>query len=193
MKTVKLSYSILSQWEKHRFEDAIASYLGKGFPATPYMELGKVKHQQWADYTQKYRKLHPELGGYDLYNPIVEQKYEKLLPFSEDIQILWRGVIDLEDDRGILVDYKCGKSKIGQYIDGWQLDSYKLLRPKAISGQYICFNPYTKAKEVGHKFLHESNAENALEKIITLGGELIDYLQTNRLLIDYKPMKERQI
>ena len=185
MKIVKLSYSILRAWEQARFEDAIGQYLGKPLPATPYMELGKLKHQQWADYTMKHQKLHPELGGYDLTNPIVEQKYEKLLPFSEDIQILWRGVIDLED-KGILVDYKCGRTTPSSYIDGWQLDAYKLLRPKATGGEYICFNPYTKQLATGFKFLHDSNAETALEKIITLGGELIDYLQTNRLLIDYK-------
>lgn len=188
MKTVKLSHSILKAWENHKFEDAIAYYLGKGVPATPFMELGKVKHQQWADYTQMHKKIHPELGSGDLYNPVVEQKYEKILPFSDDIQILWRGVIDLEDD-GIITDYKCGKSSASQYIDGWQLDSYKLLRPKATGGQYICFNPYTKKVNVGFKFLNRSNAEHALEKIITLGGELIDYLQTNRLLIDYKEGK----
>ena len=186
MKTVKLSYSILNQWEKHRFEDAIASYLGKGFPATPYMELGKLKHQQWADYTQKTKKLHTDFGGHDLFNPIVEQKYEKILPFSDDIQILWRGVIDLEDDRGLLIDYKCGSTRASSYIDGWQLDSYKLLRPKAVGGQYYCFSPYTEEVTIGHKFFNDRNAENALEKIITLGGELIDYLQTNKLLIDYK-------
>lgn len=189
MITVKLSYSILRQWEQGKFEDATAYYLGKDLPITPYMELGKVKHKQWADYAQKHKKLHPELGGYDLYNPIVEQKYEKLLPFSEDIQILWRGVIDLEDDRGIIVDYKCGSTAPSNYINGWQLDSYKLLRPKATAGQYYCFNPYTKKVGVGFKFLKQANAEYALEKIITIGGELIDYLQTNRILIDYKETK----
>lgn len=186
MKTIKLSYSILSAWEHGRFEDSVAMYLGKDLPATPYMELGKLKHEQWADYTMKTKKLHPELGGYDLFNPIVEQKYEKVFPFSDDIQILWRGVIDMEDDRGILVDYKCGRTSPSNYIGGWQLDAYKLLRPQATGGQYICSNPYTKEVTTGFKFLHDSNAEMALEKIITLGGELIDYLQTNRILVDYK-------
>ncbi len=186
MITVKLSYSILHAWEMGRYEDAVASYLGKGIPETPYMKLGKLYHEKYEQYTNIHGKLHPELGGYDLYNPITEQKYEKIIPFSDDIQILWRGVIDLEDDRGILVDYKCGRTSPSSYIEGWQLDSYKLLRPHAKSGQYICFNPYTKQVSVGHKFLHDSNAEKALDNIITWGGELIDYLQTNRLLKDYQ-------
>lgn len=189
MTTVKLSYSILRAWEQSRFEDSIAYYLGKEVPATPYMELGKIKHQQWANHTVKYGTFHPELGEKRLNHPIVEQKYEKIIPFSDNIQILWRGVIDLEDGYGTLIDYKCGKSHPSTYIDGWQLDSYKLLRPKSTGGQYICFNPYTKRVSTGFKFLHESNAEYALEKIITIGGELIDYLQVNKLLINYGDTK----
>lgn len=185
MKTIKLSYSILSAWEKQRFEDAIGMYLGKDLPATPYMELGKIKHKQWADFTQKHKAIHEEVGGEMLSNPIVEQKYQKILPFSGDIQILWRGVIDLEDEN-ILDDYKCGQTPPSNYIDGWQLDSYKLLRPQAKLGKYRCYNPYTKELKIGVKYLHQSNAEKALENILTFGGELIDYLQTNRLLRDYK-------
>lgn len=185
MKTVKLSYSILSAWEKRRFEDAIGMYLGKDLPTTPYMELGKVKHKQWADYTMKHGTLHPELGGDDLHMPIVEQKYEKIIPFSDDIQILIRGVIDLEDDN-VLIDHKCGRSTPSSYIDGWQLDLYKLLRPNATLGKYLCFNPYNNEVATGIKFLDTSNAEFALNNIITWGGEMIDYLEANKLLVDYK-------
>jgi len=185
MITVKLSYSILHAWEMKRFEDAIGMYLGKDIPATPYMELGKLKHQQWADYTQATGKLHQELGTDKLIKPIVEQKYQKLIPFSEDIQILVRGIIDLEHG-DTLVDYKCGISTPSSYIDGWQLDLYKLLRPHATLGMYICFDPYRETTARGIKYLHDSNAERALENIITFGGELIDYLQVNKLLKDHK-------
>lgn len=185
MKTVKLSYSILSAWEKRRFEDAIAMYLGKDLPATPYMELGKLKHKQWADYTMKTGKVHNDFGFEKVTNPIVEQKYEKIIPFSHNIQILIRGVIDLEDG-DIITDYKCGSSTPSAYVDGWQLDLYKLLRPNAKIGQYLCYNPYNKMVSKGIKFLSDKNAERAIENIITHGGELIDYLQINKLLKDYK-------
>lgn len=195
MKTIKLSHSILSQWAQGRYEDAVAGYLGKDIPATPAMELGKLKHQIWADYTMKHKKLHPELGGDELANPIVEQKYEKLIPFSDDYTILLRGVIDLEDS-DIITDHKCGLSTPSGYLDHMQLDYYKLLRPKAKVGQYICHNPYkcgAVCKNGNHqcftkgiKFLSEKNAEQALEHIITFGGELIQYLEVNKLIIDYQ-------
>lgn len=195
MKTIRLSHSILSNWSQGRFEDAVAGYLGKPIPATPAMELGKLKHQIWANYIQQYGTLPPELGGHDLHKPIVEQKWEKLLPFSDQYQILLRGVIDLEDD-GVLVDHKCGLSTPSGYLDKLQLDYYKLLRPEATVGKYICHNPYKcdatcsednhSCYTVGIKFLDDSNAEKALEHIITFGGELIQYLEVNKLIKDFK-------
>lgn len=195
MKTIKLSHSILSNWSQGRFEEAVAGYLGKPYPATPAMELGKLKHQIWANHIQKYGSLPPELGGHDLHQPIVEQKWQKLIPFSDNYQILLRGVIDLEDD-GVLVDHKCGLTTPSGYLDKLQLDYYKLLRPDAHTGEYICHNPYKcdatctpdshTCYTVGIKFLDDSNAEKALEHIITFGGELIQYLEVNRLIRDYK-------
>jgi len=186
MKTVKLSYSILNAWSSGKWEDAVGMYRGKQIPTTPYMELGKTKHTQWEQYTVKTGELHPELGGGKLTNPITEQKYSKMIPFSDDYQILIRGIIDLEYGDNVIVDYKCGRTMPSNYIDGWQLDLYKLLRPNATLGKYLCFNPYSETLAVGVKFLSDHNAEHALENIITYGGEMIDYLITNRLLIDYK-------
>jgi hypothetical protein len=185
MKTVKLSYSILHAWETGRWEDAVGYYLGKEIPSTVFMDLGKTMHEKWADYTIVHGQMHPEVRVELLVNPIVEQKYEKRIPFSDDIEILVRGVIDLENNN-TLIDYKCGRTVPSSYVAGWQLDLYKLLRPKANLGKYICFNPYTNEVSTGIKFLDDLNAEDALNNIITWGSELIDYLQTNKLLIDYK-------
>ena len=184
MKTVKLSYSILNAWKQGKYEDAVAMYLGKPIPSTPYMELGKLKHKQWEEYTLKTGKMHPELGEVELKKPIVEQKYQKVIPFSDEYQILMRGILDLEDGNTI-TDYKCGRSTPSSYIDGWQLDLYRLFRPHADLGVYRCFNPYTETVSVGVKFLSDHNSEVALEHIITYGGEMIDYLVSNRLLKDY--------
>jgi len=195
MKTIKLSHSILSAWSSGQFEEAIGMYLGKDLPATPAMELGKLKHKIWANYIQANGTLPPELGGKDLHKPIVEQKWQKVIPFSDNYQILIRGIIDLEDGDTI-TDHKCGLSTPTSYLDKLQLDYYKLLRPEATIGQYLCHNPYkcdATCKEdnhtcftIGIKFLSDKNAEQALEHIITFGGEIIQYLEVNKLIKDYK-------
>jgi len=195
MKTIKLSHSILSAWSSGKFEEAVGQYLGKPLPATPQMQLGKLKHKIWANHIQEHKTLPPELGGNALTAPIVEQKWQKIIPFSEGYQILLRGVIDLEDDN-VLIDHKCGLGTPATYVDGTQLDYYKLLRPDATLGKYLCHNPYKcdascapdnhQCFTVGVKFLDDSNADHALEHIITFGAEIIQYLESQKLIKDYK-------
>ena len=202
MTTVKLSFSILDHWAHGRFEEAISSYLGKEVPPTPYMELGKLFHEKWADEILETKRMPAELGGQKLKNPIVEQKYQKIIPMGSRYQILLRGVIDLECEEkiGIIVqDHKCGTGRCSSYVDKLQLDYYKLLRPNATIGRYACHNPYKcealcqkkKLKKhecygYGIKFLTEKNAEDALNHIITYGGEIIQYLEANNMIKDYK-------
>ena len=186
MITVKLSYSIINAWASGNFEQAVGYYLGQDFPATPAMELGRLKDQLWSDYAVKNKQIHPEIGGGELADPVVQQKYEKIIPFSDDIQILLRGVPDTLDKPETLYEYKCGNTTASQYIDKLQLDYYKLLLPGLKIGYYLCFNPYNNTYTKGIKYLNTSNAETAMEHLITHGGELIDYLRMQKLLKNYE-------
>ena len=183
--TVKLSHSILSAWAKGQSEQAIGYYLGKDLPASDAMELGKLNHEIWERYITKNKSLPVELGGGKLRDPITEQKYRKLIPFSDNYQILISGVLDLEDDN-VITDFKCGRSEATSYTDSFQMDYYKLLRPDAKTGVYRCWNPYLKKLTIGIRFLSDKDAERALEHIITFGGEMILYLASQKLLVDYK-------
>ena len=192
MKTVKLSHSILSNWAMGRQEEAIGQYLGKPYPATPAMELGKTWDEIWNEHIIRTNDMPYELSkvAVQLNNPVVQQKYRKTIPFSDDYQILLSGVPDLVHDNGkVIVDFKCGRTRATDYIDGFQLDYYKLLLPDAIRGEYRCWNPYLKSLTIGVKFLDDLNAERALNHILTYGGEMISYLESQRLLIDYKEEK----
>ena len=184
MITVKLSYSIINAWASGNYEQAVGYYLGQDFPATPAMELGRLKDDLWSNYAVKYKEIHPEIGGGKLTDPKVQVKYEKIIPFSDDIQILVRGVPDTTDG-SILYEYKCGMTTASQYIDKLQMDYYKLIKPDLMIGYYLCFNPYNNTYTKGIKYLNTSNAEQAMEHLITYGGELIDYLQAQKLLKNY--------
>lgn len=184
-KTIKLSYSILNAWANGHWEGAVSYYLGREIPETPAMTLGKLMHQQWEQFINTNKALPDELGGGSLREPITEQKYRKLIPFSDEYQILLSGMPDLSDGETIY-EFKCGRTEASNYIDSFQLDYYKLLLPNATLGKYLCWNPYLKQLSIGVKFLTDENAERALEHIITHGGELIEYLAANKLIIDYK-------
>ena len=192
MITVKLSHSILSAWAMGRQEDAIGMYLGKDLPASPAMELGKAMDEIWNKQINDTKVRPLELGGGELNNPVTQQKYRKVIPFSDQYQILLSGVPDCVDGN-VIDEHKCGRTTAGDYIEKFQLDYYKLLVPEATIGVYRCWNPYLKQLTVGVKFLGDWNAEQAINHIITYGGEMIEYLASQRLLTDYKePHNGRQ-
>lgn len=188
MITVKLSHSILSAWAQGKQEDAIGMYMGKDIPATPAMELGKAMDQLWNIYIEKHHRRPEELGGGELTDPVTQQKYRKIIPFNDEYQILISGVPDLVHGEGgtIIDEHKCGRTPATDYVHRFQLDYYKLLIPEATMGVYRCYNPYLKSLTVGVKFLDDSNAERALNHIITYGGEMIEYLASQKLIKNFK-------
>lgn len=185
MKTLKLSYSIISQWQSGKYEEAIATYLGKPLPATPAMELGKLYDEKWNKYILETGELPKELGGGKLDNPRVQVKYSIILPLGDEYQILFRGVPDITEPT-IITDNKCGRTEANNYVSKRQLDCYSLFIPLAKTGIYRCYNPYLDTLTIGVKFLNNDTRENAINDIITTGGEILDYLLANKLFIDYK-------
>ena len=185
MKTLKLSYSIISAWKQGEYEQAIGLYLGKPFPSTPAMELGSLYDKKWTKYINDNSKLPDELGGDVIHSPKTQIKYQLRIPLSEEYDILLRGVPDLSTDTEI-IDFKCGRTQANSYVSKMQLDYYSLFLPDRKTGKYICYNPYSNTKTVGIKFLSQQNRDNAIEEIITFGGEILQYLLSNKLFIDYE-------
>lgn len=191
MKTLKLSYSILNTWSKGKFDEAVGQYLGKPMPATPHMEFGKIKHEIWSNYASTHKKLHPELGSDALFDPVVETKYQRLLPLNEEYQILLRGIPDVYDcpphlNGERIIELKTGLGTATSYVDEMQLPYMKLLRPNAILGEYHCYNQYFGKLTKAVRYLDDTDADLALNHIYTYGGELLQYLLANKLFIDYK-------
>lgn len=174
------------------FDEAVAQYRGKELPTNDYFELGKIKHKIWENYALKHGHMHPELGGDALYQPIIEKKYQLLLPFSDEYQILLRGVLDCSDTppeyagAERIIEYKSGMRNATGYVDEMQADIYKLLRPSAVVAEYRCYNPYFQTLTRGIKYLDDRNRDAALNYIYTYGGELLDYLLLNKMFIDHK-------
>lgn len=159
-------------------------YIGKPLPATPAMELGRLMDEKWTKYINENGGLPEELGGDELKNPRTQVKYQLLIPFTDDYQILLRGVPDILTD-DYIIDLKCGRTEASSYVNKMQLDYYSLFKPEIKEGKYICYNPYTEKYSVGVKFLSQINRDNALEEIVTYGGEILDYLLANKLFKDY--------
>lgn len=187
MQTFKVSHSILSNWRAGRFEEAVGMYLGKDLPATPAMELGSLYDKKWTAEIEKTGCMPLELGGEPLDNPRTQTKYQLVLPFSEEYQMLLRGVLDIDEPKRI-TDLKCGRTTATGYMKNGvtQLDYYSLFKKDATEGHFVCFNPYTMDVTRGIKFFDHKTREGAIEDILTYGGEMLDYLLSNRLFKNYE-------
>lgn len=193
MMTIKLSFTILNAWSQKRFDDSIAYYLGKKIPKPLYFELGDVKDSLWNKHAIEKGARHPDLGGKPLINPEIQAKRERLIKFSDEYQILFRGRLDEiegEENRRVITDWKCGKNDAVDYMskNSYQLDCYHLLEPKTHLGQYICYNPYTQQTKVGVKYFGEHTIDRALNFILTNAGEFINYAQSQKMLVDYEAL-----
>lgn len=186
MKTFKVSHTIIKQWKQGRYEEAIAQYLGKPLPPTPEMELGRLYDEKWNKHIEKTGELPKELGEGKLIDPIVQKKYQLFIPFSEEYQILLRGVLDIHELSFRITDNKCGRSEANNYMSDRQLDYYSLFDMEAKEGVYRCYNPYFDSLTIGVKYFNDTTREQALNEIITYSGDIIQYLIANKLFIDYK-------
>lgn len=190
MKTLKLSYSIISNWKQGRYEEAVGQYLGKPLPATDAMELGKLYDQRWNEHIEAHGTLPDELGGEPLVDPRVQRKYQVMIPFTDKYQILLRGVLDIEEPHRI-TDNKCGRTEAISYVDQTQLDYYSIFKPDISEGLYRCYNPYMNTLTVGVKYFSQETRDNTIEEIVTFAGEILDYLLANKLFIDYKESEKK--
>ena len=190
MKTLKLSYSIISNWKQGRYEEAVGQYLGKPLPATDAMELGKLYDQKWNEHIEAHGTLPDELGGGNLDHPKVQHKYQVMIPFTDEYQILLRGVLDIEEPHRI-TDNKCGRTEAISYVDQTQLDYYSIFKPDISEGLYRCYNPYMNTLTVGVKYFSQETRDNTIEEIVTFAGEILDYLLANKLFIDYKESEKK--
>lgn len=183
----------MQAWARHEYDDAISYYLGKRIPPSPAMELGDLKHKEWAAHIERTKTIPDELGGGKLRDPIIEQFFGVTLPFSDKYQIHVISRIDLFD-QSVIRDWKCGKSKPSTHLSAdraTQLDMYQLTLEanghKPTEGRIVCFNPYTRKVETGIQYLNEQTKERALNFIMTIGGEMIPHLEAEGLLKNYDP------
>lgn len=184
METLKVSYSILNAWSQGQYEQAVSYYLGRDFPATQQMELGRLKHKAIELHIAQNNCLPDYFGGGQLADPIIEKKREKVIRLSDTFSILLRGVPDCIDGT-TLYEWKIGKTPALSYVDSLQMNYYKLLVPELTVGRYYCLNPYTDETTTAVKFLTKKGVDTAIEHVVTFGSEFFDYLKANKLFTNY--------
>ncbi len=169
---LRASYSILGAWARGEYQRAIDMYLGVEVEATPQMLAGREFHKQWENEIRQTNCLPKVFGSMKLKNPQPELKiYKDLTPWLGLV-----GVIDLYDD-GVIYDWKTGRTV--QNADDWQCKVYQILLPDAKRAEIHHYDQYSNEVSVSICHLTEETLMDAVEWVITMGGEMYHYLQKN--------------
>lgn len=118
---LRLSFSLLSAFEKGLYNQCVDMYLHKGGLSTPAILEGRALHKKWEKEIKKTKKL--KIGKTELKfkNPLVEYKF--YVPYNEiaDLSV----VIDCLD-APYLYEWKSGNTTSTAHSSGYQVPFYFL-------------------------------------------------------------------
>jgi len=172
----RASWTVLSAWERGDYERAVAMYFKIADFMTKAMEQGREWHKKWQEEVNATGCMPKVFGGSKLVKPQTELKIEKQL--DDWLELV--GVIDLLDN-GVIFDWKTGFTESDRYADSAQPKVYKLLYPKAERAEIHHYNQYTGKSDMSIVYLGSRAIDEAVNWVVTLGGEMHDYLQKNKL------------
>lgn len=176
----RASYTILDQWNSGNWEMAVKMYFKLDKFVTPQMEAGREWHAKWAKHITDTKTMPVEFGGKALTAPIPEQK--TVVNLDEWLDLV--GVIDCYDTPTIY-EWKTGKKTSEAYAGSQQGGIYALLG--TYSKKYVekieihHFDQYSKKSDMSIVWVTDELLENTYNWIVTVGGEMHNYLQTQGL------------
>ncbi len=119
---LRVSYSLLTLWERGQTDLATALYLHQDMPTTKAMDDGKRIHQEIEKYIGQYQKLPKFLGAsLPLTNPQPEQKIIVSYNSRWDLS----AIIDCIDD-DFFIEFKTGTTPAFYYTRKYQSPFYFL-------------------------------------------------------------------
>ena len=133
---MRVSYSMLSAWERRDYDTAIGMYLGKYRRQNDAMVAGTSYHEDWESEVKRTGKLPSIFGAKDLRNPETEVKVVKKITDWLTLS----GVMDLRDVPDVY-EYKTGRSPASFYARSHQHTTYQILDPPTDDGTLSCIQP----------------------------------------------------
>lgn len=181
---IRVSYSILSAWERGDYRSACASYLHIEQPTSLAMQTGKIQHEKISKYIQRNKKLPKILGYRHLSNPICENKQEVMI--NPEIKLVF--IPDCVNEE-TLYEWKFGTTEdpISRYMRSKQVEVYSLALSKmnylTNRAEYLYIN--LPRKEVYQGIIHLTDARRKMaeEWIVENATSFKDYLVQNNLLL----------
>lgn len=169
---MRVSYSMLSAWERKDFDTAIAYFLRLPTPDFGNYDDGRKYHDKWEKETRRTGRLPKVFGGLELKNPEPELYIKKKL--NDWLELA--GKIDLRDGK-IMYEYKTGGSPASAYARGKQHEVYQILDPRLEIADYFAYNQHEKKVTFERVHLGRESLYSGYNWVITLASEMKDTLE----------------
>lgn len=164
---MRVSYSMLSAWERKDYDSAIGMWLGVSSPKNEAMIAGTTFHEDWEDEVKRTGKLPSVFGVKYLNNPETEVKIVKKL--SDWLTL--SGVIDLRDVPD-MYEYKTGRTPASTYANGYQHKVYQVLDPRLTTAHIYAYNQHTNTVSYEKVHLDKDSLVDGINWIVTLASEM---------------------
>lgn len=195
MSKMRVSYSILSAWDRGDWDRAIAPFVGREMEANEFMARGKRWHKRWEKESRKTGKIPAVFGDEVLVEAQIEGDSRRVRQINDWLEL--SGVLDRIDKpvwlktgkRGI--DYKLSKQNAVAWANSKQGACYKILYPELSVFEFHCHNPYLAKDDPDNTtmsivHLTDKVLEEGLEWVLTTASDLRAYLEANNISIERK-------
>jgi hypothetical protein len=185
----RASFTVLNLWDSGNWEEAVKAYfkLPDRF-VNKAMADGKAFHEAFEAHINKTKTLPAMFGSAGLRNPKTELKLE--VDIYEDMELV--GVIDCMTDKEIF-EFKTGKTESNNSIYERQVKVYGALAwakgCRVERANILHYDQYNKNTDISSVWLTEEAIEEALNWVITVGGDIHNYFLKNKLYEKFSPKK----
>lgn len=171
---LRVSYSLLSMWERGQIDRAIATYFHAPMKATEPMKQGRTLHNEIEKHINKNKKLPDWLPKLQLYNPKPEEKL--IVEYSDEFDI--SVVIDCLDEPNMF-EWKTGVTDSLTCANTKQIPFYFLaceLAGVPVKKAYLVhYNQHEKTKDWTIIWNNKTARENARNYIDSIAPEIQSY------------------
>ena len=182
MNKIRLSYTLLSLWERGDIDGAVATYFHLDRPVSKAMIRGREVHQEIEEHIKEHKRFPDWFFTYELKSP--KPEVEVHVSYNELFDL--KGYFDCLDEK-TLFEFKTGRTGALEWARTWQLPIYFLLAELAeieVEKALLIKNNGDKPDDAEFVIVHNTKGkrEDARNRIDSLGPEIHDYFTQQGLL-----------
>lgn len=183
MNKIRLSYTLLSLWDRGDIDQAVKTYFHMDTPTTEAMEDGKRIHEEIAEHIDSEGRFPDWFFGKELIMPETEK--EIVVNYNEMFDLkCYIDCVDHGDNTGY--EYKTGKSNSLSHLRTWQVPIYFLIAElggvKLDKMFLIHYNQHEDTRDFAIMHNTPQKREMARNIIDSIGPEIHKYFSDEGLL-----------